>query len=104
MTKVVFTQPAEYDLTDIEYYIFFELENPQASDRTVDGIVETIKSLTTFPTGYPLVRDTLLINVGVRMTYFENYNIFYSYNEREDVIYIIRILYNRADWQNILHK
>lgn len=32
MTKVVFTQPAEYDLTDIEYYIFFELENPQASD------------------------------------------------------------------------
>ena len=24
MTKVVFTQPAEYDLTDIEYYIFFE--------------------------------------------------------------------------------
>ena len=104
MTKVVFTQPAEYDLTDIEYYIFFELENPQASDRIVDGIVAAINSLRTFPTGYPLVRDILLKNLGVRMTYFENYNIFYTYNEMEDTIYVIRILYNRADWQNILHK
>ena len=56
MTKVFFTQPAEYDLTDIEYYVFFELENPQASNRIID------------------------------------------------VIYVIRILYDRADWQNILHK
>lgn len=104
MTKAFFTQPAEYDLTDIEYYIFFELENLQAFDRTVDGIDEAIKSLITFSTGYPLVQDILLKNVGVRMAYFENYNIFYSYNEMEDVIYIIRILCNRADWQNILHK
>lgn len=104
MTKVVITQPAEYDLTDIEYYIFYELENPQASDRIVDGIVEKIKELTTFPTGYPLVRDTLLKNIGVRMAYFDNYNIFYNYNETEDVIYVIRILYNRTDWENLLHK
>lgn len=70
----------------------------------MDGIVDTVESLRAFPTSCPLVRDTLLKNVGLRMTYFENYNIFYIYNEMEDVIYVIRILYNRADWQNILHK
>lgn len=104
MSKVVFSQSAEHDLIDVEYYIFFELENPRASDRIVDGIIDTIKSLRTFPAGYPLVQDTILKRIGIRMTHFENYNIFYTYNEMEDVIYVIRILYNRTDWQNILHK
>ena len=29
--RVVFTEPAEYDLLDIEYYIFVDLCNPQAA-------------------------------------------------------------------------
>lgn len=103
MTSITFTQPAEYDLIDIEYYIFCELENPQAADKIIDGIVDTVELLRTFPKSYPLVHDTLLKNVGVRMTYYENYNIFYIYNELEDVVYVIRILYNRSDWQNILN-
>ena len=103
MPRVVFTQPAEYDLIDIEYYIFVELENPQASDRVTDGIVDTIEKLRDFPTSHPLVNDVLLRNVGLRMTYFENYNIFYVYDEMEDVIYVIRILYNRVDWQELIH-
>lgn len=31
MADVVFTEPAKYDLLDIEYYIFVDLCNPQAS-------------------------------------------------------------------------
>lgn len=103
MARVVFTQPAEYDLIDIEHYIFVELENPQASDRITNGIVDTIEKLRDFPTSHPLVNDVLLRNVGLRMTHFENYNIFYFYNEIEEVIYVIRILYNRVDWQELLH-
>lgn len=38
------------------------------------------------------------------MTRFDNYNIFYHYDREDDVVYIIRILYNKADWQNILKK
>ena len=33
MASVVFTEPAEYDLLDIEYYIFVDLCNPQAAQR-----------------------------------------------------------------------
>lgn len=32
MANVVFTEPAEYDLLDIEYYIFVDLKNLQASE------------------------------------------------------------------------
>ena len=33
VADVVFTEPAEYDLLDIEYYIFVDLCNPQAAQR-----------------------------------------------------------------------
>ncbi len=39
MARVVFTEPAEYDLLDIEYYIFVNLCNPQAAQRISDGIL-----------------------------------------------------------------
>ncbi|MCM1083465.1 MAG: type II toxin-antitoxin system RelE/ParE family toxin [Clostridium sp.] len=102
MAKVVFTEPAEYDLLDIEYYIYFKLCNPQAAQRISDGILDMAGRLADYPRGHELVSDELLRRLGLRMTYFDNYNIFYYYDLESDVVYIIRILYNKADWQNIL--
>ncbi len=104
MTKVVFTEPAEYDLLDIEYYIFVDLCNPQAAQRISDGILGAAGKLAEYPEGHPLVGDELLGRMGIRITYFDNYNIFYYYDMQNDVVYIIRVLYNKADWQNILKR
>lgn len=38
------------------------------------------------------------------MTRFDNYNIFYYFDAEKDTVYIIRVLYNKADWQSILRK
>ena len=102
MAKVVFTKPAEYDLLDIEHYIFTELCNPQAAQRVTDGILKTVESLKEHPMKHAVVQDSLLKRVGLRLARFGNYNIFYYYNLDSDMIYIIRILYNRVDWHNIL--
>lgn len=102
MASVVFTEPAEYDLLDIEYYIFVYLSNPQAARRISDGILDAVEKLNEYPTGHPLVDDVLLRSVGLRMTHFENYNIFYYYDMQSDAVYIIRVLYNRVDWQSLL--
>lgn len=80
MVRVVFTEPAEYDLLDIEYYIFTDLCNPQAAKRISDGILYTAEQLAEYPVGHPLVDD------------------------EGAVVYIIRILYNKTDWQNILKR
>lgn len=104
MTSVVFTEPAEYDLLDIEYYIFVDLCNPQAAQRISDGILDAAEKLSEYPTGHPLVDDELLRSVGLRMTRFDNYNIFYYYDMQNDVVYIIRVLYNKVDWQNLLKR
>ncbi len=104
MARVVFTEPAEYDLLDIEYYIFVDLCNPQAAQRISEGILGAAGKLAEYPEGHPLVGDELLGRMGIRITYFDNYNIFYYYDMQNDVVYIIRVLYNKADWQNILKR
>lgn len=104
MASVVFTEPAEYDLLDIEYYIFVDLCNPQAAQRISDGILDAAEKLGQYPAGHPLVDDELLQSVGLRMTRFDNYNIFYYYDKQNDVVYIIRVLYNKVDWQSLLKR
>lgn len=101
MPKVFVTQPAEYDLIDIEYYIHVDLCNPQAADRIVDGIIKTIQELSNLPLRQNLVNDELLKSVGTRIIIFENYNIFYFYDEAKDSVHILRVLYNKVDWQNM---
>jgi plasmid stabilization system protein ParE len=48
MASVVFTEPAEYDLLDIEYYISVDLCNPQAAQRISDGILDAAEKLSDF--------------------------------------------------------
>ena len=104
MANVVFTEPAEYDLLDIEYYIFVDLGNPQAAQRITEGILNAAEKLGEYPTGHPLVDDKLLQSVGLRMTRFDNYNIFYYYDMVNEVVYIIRVLYNKVDWQSMFKR
>lgn len=85
MAKVVFTEPAEYDLLDIEYYIFVDLCNPQASQRISDGILDVADRLSEYPERYPLIDDELLKRIGLRVAYFDNYNIFYHYDSGDDI-------------------
>ena len=99
---MVFTKLAEFDLLDIEYYIYTELCNPQATKRTTDGILNVVESLKEHPLRHALVRDSILGNAGVRRTEFENYNIFYTCDVERNIVYIIRILYNRTEWKRIL--
>lgn len=102
MAKVRFTESANHDLVDTEYNIFVECHNPQAAQRIIDGIVNASEKLSFFPLSCPLVRDDALRRVELRMTHFDNYNIFYYYNTRDEVVYIIRILHRKMDWQTLL--
>ena len=104
MSKIVFSEPAEYDLLGIEYYIYKNLCNPQASKRITDGIIDTIERASINPESYPLVADELLCRMKLRMAYFDNYNIFYYYDKEENLIYIVRILYNKMDWNKLLRN
>ena len=80
MSKVLFTEPAEYDLVSIEDYIRDILKNPTSSIRVVDDIVKESFLLKQFPKEHGYVRDEFLSGLGFRMTSSNNYNIFYVFD------------------------
>jgi len=70
MSKVLFTEPAEYDLVSIEDYIRDILNNPTSAIRVVDDIIKEFYLLKQFPKKHGYVRDKFLIGLGTRMSKF----------------------------------
>jgi len=96
------TEPAENDLYEIGYYIAKELLEPENARKIVDKIGEGIIKLEEMPLRNALVNDERLAIQGIRKTIIDNYMVFYIVSEEHKIVTIIRILYGRRDWINLL--
>lgn len=105
MTKynVDVSEPAERDVLDIARYISAELTAPEAALETVEALFGGMQSLNENPQRQGLVRDERLAAKGYRALPVKNYLIFYIVSEQAQMVDIIRILYNRRDWVNLLY-
>jgi addiction module RelE/StbE family toxin len=100
--QIEITDPASRDLYEIGNYITKELSEPEAALRVVNGIADAIFSLEEMPYRNLLVRDETLSLHGIRKTIVGNYLVFYIIFEEEKTVTIIRILYYKRDWLNLL--
>ena len=100
--NVIVETTADSDLRSILRYITETLKEPVAAKRIYFSIKEKISNLDHMPQRHPTVRDETLANRGVRWMPAENYSVFYVINESERKVKVLRILYNRRDWQNLL--
>jgi toxin ParE1/3/4 len=99
---VVIDEPAERDLWEILRYITDTLKEPETAKRVYRSIKERIMSLDRFPFRHKIVDDARYAALGLRKLYAENYTAFYVIDEARDTVHILRILYNRREWQNLL--
>lgn len=102
MYKIVITNLAENDLKDAISYISNELKNKTAAKNLLDETESVINSLSDMPDRYPVVRDTALAAQGIRMINIRNYSAFYVVREESNSVTVLRFLYSRRDWINIL--
>lgn len=102
--KIIYTQNALADLDNVSDYIKYNLCNISAADRIVEDFFAEGDSLDVFPNRYPLCNDDLLRAWGIRFVPIKNYLLFYVVREDEQAVYVIRFLYGKRDWQNILRK
>jgi toxin ParE1/3/4 len=100
----VLTGPAKRDLRKTAAYIVDELKSPVAANHLLDDTETGIATLTDSPYIYPLVRDEYLAEKGIRLFSVRNYIVFYAVREENKTIVILRFLYGRRDWMNILKK
>lgn len=102
--KIIYTQKALADLDAVASYIKLKLCNISASNCIVENFFSEGDSLVAFPTRYPLCNDELLRAWGIRFVPVKNYLLFYVVREAEGTVYVIRFLYAKRAWQNILRE
>jgi plasmid stabilization system protein ParE len=100
--KIVIELPAQRDLQDILCYITDTLKEPVVARRIYTSIKEQILALSQMPLRHSVVQDQPYATMGVRKLLVENYIAFYIINEAKCEVHVLRILYNRREWQNIL--
>ena len=96
------TESAEKDLNSAIDYIEFKLLNPQAADNLLDSVEEAFKRLSDMPQMHALADDPILNAWGIRFVTINNYMAFYRIDEGSKVVYIVRFLYGKRNWMDIL--
>lgn len=94
------TKTAERDLNSAVDYIEFVLKNPTAAGHLLDVAEEEINNLSEFPESRALIDDPVLKAWGIRFVTVNNYIAFYIIED--DIIHIIRFIYEKRDWITIL--
>lgn len=97
----IFTEKAEKDLDDILHYISEDLSNPSAARVLAQRIFECIDNVRAFPESGLLVENEFLSDKTIRRVLVENYSVYYKSDYNDKMIYVIRLVYSRRDFNEI---
>jgi len=96
------TDIAEEDILSTVRYIANVLKNSIAANNLLDKIERHEKILEETPGIYPFVHDEYLAGKGLKYVKIKNFLLFYTVDKKNKIVNIIRFLYGRRDWKNIL--
>lgn len=100
--NIQITEPAEKDLHEIGVYISKELLEPEIAKKLVSKIAKAVSSLEEMPLRNALAADKRLAHKSIRKIMVDNYIVFYIVSDESKTVTIVRILYGRRDWINLL--
>ena len=100
--NVIIEPSANKDLRGILKYISKTLKEPQIAKRIYSSIKSEVMTLNQMPYRHPVVSEEPYTTMGVRRIPVENYTTFYIACEETHTVHILRILYSRREWQNLL--
>lgn len=100
MAKINFTPDALEDMKEIKAYIADELCSERSAINTTQKIMKRIRQLADFPEiGAPL-SSVINLEVPYRFLVCGNYTAFYKVEA--DEVHIVRVLYGRRNFMQIL--
>jgi plasmid stabilization system protein ParE len=104
MYKLIFSKLFEDDIESAYYYIKDNLEASMTAENLMKEVKRKLEYLKENPFARSFVQDEFLANMKIRSIKVKNYVIYYSVNDDANRIKLIRFLYNRRDWKNILSE
>ena len=102
MYFVNITDIAEEEILSTLKYISDELKAPKAANDLLDEIERHEEILGKTPNIYPKVPDEYLAIKGMKFIVIKNYLMFFTVDKDAKIVNVIRFLYGRRDWKNIL--
>lgn len=100
-SKIEYSPRALKDLDEIWDYIEVELCNPSAAQNTVDGIMDRVDGIASFPESGSKLEFENGLNSCYRYVVFKNYLAFYRLKPN-DIVYVDRVIYGGRDYMSIL--
>lgn len=93
---------AKKDMDEIIYYISHNLKNIIVSRKLLEHFIKAFDSIIDFPYGYSVYQSGKTLENEYRIFRVKNFLMFYTINEKEKVITIVRVLYQKMDVSEIL--
>lgn len=100
--NVIIDLPAEQDIEGILFYISSCLQEPDTAGKIYLSIYEKILSLDVMPSRQPVVYTNPKTSADIRKVTVGNYMIFYIVYEEQKEVHVIRVIYNRREWENLI--
>ena len=104
MYSITITEPAEQDLNSAVDYFITVLKAPKAAQTLLDEIEDKMNFLSTNPLVYEIENDEYLHERNIRSVLVRSHLIFYIVKNNLEEVIILRILYARRNWLNILRN
>ncbi|MGN1111654.1 MAG: type II toxin-antitoxin system RelE/ParE family toxin [Acutalibacteraceae bacterium] len=95
--RVEITEQAEADLRGIYEYIAFSLLSPQSAKSQLERLEEKILKLDRMPQRFKKYEKEPWHGRGLRQMPVDNFVVFYTPNEAESKVTVIRVLYGGCD-------
>ena len=98
--NIEYSKEAKEDLIGIKQYIKYNLQEPETANKLISKIRKSIKTLKENPEIYTIIDDDIIRKLEIRKLIVDNYIVFYRI--KNDTIEIVRIMYGRKNWINLL--
>ena len=98
--NIEYSKESKQDLIGIKQYIKYNLQEPDIAQKLISKIRKQIKSLKYTPEIYAIIDDDIIKKLEIRKLIVDNYIVFFRI--KNDSIQIVRIMYGRRNWINLL--
>ncbi len=98
--NIEYSKESKQDLIDIKQYIKYHLQEPLIAQKLISKIKTEIDSLKDNPELYSIIDDDVIKRLEIRKLIVDNYIVFYRIKNNN--IQIVRIMYGRRNWINLL--
>ncbi len=98
--NIEYSKEARQDLTGIKQYIKYNLQEPETAQKLIYKIRKEINNLKNNPEIYAIIDDDFIKKFEIRKLIVDNYIVFYRI--KNDSIEIVRVMYGRRNWVNLL--